>query len=446
MNIKSEGISKRDKKLNSNIKWSLIIKAIAMLITFLKVPILLTYLDPERYGVWLTIMSILIWTQQFDLGLGAGLRYKLAEAFTQQDHNKAKLLVSTCYISMTVIMTLSFIVVSPLLYMIDWSDFLNVDSIDNSELSKIILITYFTLIFQFILNLIVVILNADQRSAMGSVFLPISNLLSLFSILVILEFSSNSLLYACIAMSLPYVLTLTIATIYLFSTKYKYIRPNIQFFRFSYIKDVYSIGIKNFVGQLSSVVVFGTSNLLISKIIEPEAVTEYNTALTFFNITIVFFTMVLVPSISATTDAYIRGDYDWIKRNMKKINKFAALFSLFSFIMLLLSDFVFEIWTGGKVQVSYELSVSLFIYTVLNVFVSSYNMFLVGVGKLYINMLISIFKMLAFIPFAIASLNEFGVIGIVISIIVINTLPNYIFGSIQYFKIVNRNSEGIWNK
>ncbi|MFA7572529.1 MAG: hypothetical protein WCY24_02295, partial [Lutispora sp.] len=60
----------RTVKLKQNVGASFIIKGVSIILGLIKVPILLSYLDSEKYGVWLTISSILMWIQNFDLGLG----------------------------------------------------------------------------------------------------------------------------------------------------------------------------------------------------------------------------------------------------------------------------------------------------------------------------------------------------------------------------------------
>ena len=71
----------RSVLVKKNIAGSLIIKGWSCVIQLLLVPLTLKCLSPYEYGVWLTINSILIWIDSFDIGLGNGLRNKLVEAF-----------------------------------------------------------------------------------------------------------------------------------------------------------------------------------------------------------------------------------------------------------------------------------------------------------------------------------------------------------------------------
>lgn len=436
----------RTQKLKRNVAWSTIIKFGQILIELAKVPILLTYLDTEKYGVWLTIVSILMWTHNFDLGLGSGLRYKLTESIAQDNDSRGRGLVSTAYFSMGLIMLLVFIVVAPILSSLNWNSILNVHTIENSELIITIVSIFLVFAVQFVLELISVVLKADQRAAISDVFKPVGSVISLLVIISLKFFSSNSLLYASLAMSVPFAVVLFIANMYYLSKDYSRFRPSFKFFDKKLLKDIYSLGVKYFLGQFAALVVFSSSNILLSNIINPEEVTTYNIARTYFGLVVIFYTIILVPFAAATTDAYVRKDIDWIKRSMKKLNLVALLASITIFVMLLVSKFAIHLWVGDKVIVPYSLAIALTIYNIMSVFVSPYANFLGAVGKLNVRVYIAVFKIVTFIPAAIFLIKLWGAVGLVVAIIVINTLVNLIFGLIQYRMIINNRAKGIWNK
>lgn len=71
---------RRSSLVRKNIAGSILIKGWGCIVQLLLVPATLKSLNQYEYGVWLTISSILLWVDQFDIGLGNGLRNKLAEA------------------------------------------------------------------------------------------------------------------------------------------------------------------------------------------------------------------------------------------------------------------------------------------------------------------------------------------------------------------------------
>ena len=70
---------------------SFIAKALNILISFLSVPLTVHYLGAERYGVWLTISSLITWMSMTDFGLaGNALVNVLAETSGREDHQGAQ--------------------------------------------------------------------------------------------------------------------------------------------------------------------------------------------------------------------------------------------------------------------------------------------------------------------------------------------------------------------
>lgn len=63
----------------------LLIKICNIIINLAYVPLLINSLNQDRYGIWLTITTIVSWIAFFDIGLGNGLRNKLAESIACKD-------------------------------------------------------------------------------------------------------------------------------------------------------------------------------------------------------------------------------------------------------------------------------------------------------------------------------------------------------------------------
>lgn len=438
--------SRRSINLLKNVAGVTIIRYSSYLLEFLKVPVLLSYLDNEKYGVWLTIVSILLWTNNFDLGLGSGLRYEFTKSLAKGDKQRCKILVSTAYFSMGCIMLVVFLFIGGLSLFLNWNAILNVNTISNKELLITVLSVLFIFILRFIVNLIQTLLLADQRATISSVFMPIGTVFSLICIIIIKNIYPNSLLLASVSMALPYLFILILANLYFFSHEYSQFRPSLTFVRLSVLKDIYSLGFKFFVSQFSTLIVFSTSNILIAQLLSPSDVTTYNIARQYFYLPITFISTFLVSFSAPITEAFVKGDMEWIRRVMEKLKKIAFVLSCCVLVMLLISNIVFQIWTGGRIHIPLTLSVAFAIYAIMNMYASPYGEFLGGVGKFTVRMYVSFFKILVFLPVSIFCIRHWQLEGLVLAICVINTAINIIFGEIQYRKIINGNAIGIWNK
>ena len=96
---------KRTVKAKKNILASILLKGIDSLVYLLLVPVTLGYLNSYEYGIWLTLNSILMWVNSFDIGLGNGLRNRLAEAVAKNDLSLGRIYVSTTFFMLIFLMS-----------------------------------------------------------------------------------------------------------------------------------------------------------------------------------------------------------------------------------------------------------------------------------------------------------------------------------------------------
>ena len=80
--------------IKKNIASALLIKGWSCLIQFLVVPLSLNCLTKYEYGIWLTINSLLLGIDAIDVGLGNGLRNRLAQMMANGDKESARKQVS----------------------------------------------------------------------------------------------------------------------------------------------------------------------------------------------------------------------------------------------------------------------------------------------------------------------------------------------------------------
>lgn len=437
---------KRTVLARKNIIASFGLKAIGLAISFIKVPIILSYLDVEKYGVWLTIASIVNWVHHFDLGIGHGLRNKFAVALANNDTERAKHLVSTAYFYITLIFSCLSIVLIPTILILDWQKILNVESISNRELSLSVLIVFIMFVMRFILNLITMLLKADQRPALADSFLPVGNILALALVFILTNFSEDSLFLACMAIAAPPVVVIFFANLALFNRRYSAYKPRWNNVSKVYFHDIFSLGIKFFLIQLAGLIMFSSTNIILTQVVNPEEVTLYNVARQYYSLPFMFFGIILTPFWSAITDAHARNDFRWIKRTMRFLFKVGLGLSSGLIVLFVVSDFAIDWWLKGKVQIPVDLSVAMILLNLILLLFAPYSSFINGVGKLNLGLRVVVVKSIVFIPVAILLTQQFAATGLVISLILVNSLPSAVFEKLQYYKIINKKASGIWNR
>ena len=143
----------RSSKFKTNIIVSVFFKSADTLIYLLLVPITLGYLNPYEYGIWLTLSSVLAWIDSFDIGLGNGLRNKLAESIANNDKIKARKYVSTTFFMLLILMAILLVIGLLVIHWINWEEVLNLDKY-VSNLEDIIQLSYLFFSLNFSLKFV----------------------------------------------------------------------------------------------------------------------------------------------------------------------------------------------------------------------------------------------------------------------------------------------------
>ena len=143
---------------------TLVIKVLSMLISLAYVPLVLGYLDQEKYGIWITLTTVVNWIRLLDFGMGGGMRNKLAEAISLKQYEKGRVYVSTTFgiLGSTFLLALlAFYVVNPVL---NWQGILNTSIISSSELGSLTNIVVAFIILGFILQPVTLVYAAHGNS------------------------------------------------------------------------------------------------------------------------------------------------------------------------------------------------------------------------------------------------------------------------------------------
>lgn len=438
--------SERSVLAKKHILYSFLFKGISVIISIMFVPLLLNYLDVERYGIWLTLTSIVGWFSFFDVGLGNGLRNRLTEAIAKGENNLAKEYVSTTYAIVSIIFVGILILYYCINPFLQWNEILNTSSVPKNELSLLALIVFTFFFLSFIFNLIGIILMADQKPALNNAFNPLSNVLSIIIIYILSLTMKGAFVLMGFILSIVPVIVLLIATVLLFRKRYRYLKPNINSIKWIHANSLLTLGVKFFVLQVSFIIMFATSNIIISQILGAEQVTIYNIAFKYFQVPVMVFSIFMTPIWSAVTDAYARNDFSWLKNALTKLNKLSILVFIGIIIMLFISPYIYTIWLGPQINIPFSLSVIMALYATINVFLSPYSQFLNGMGKLYIITRLVVFNIILYIPFAILlTKSPLQSSGVMLATCILNatSIPFQIF---QTNRLVNQKAIGIWNK
>jgi O-antigen/teichoic acid export membrane protein len=438
----------RSVKAKKNIISSFLIKGLSICISFIMLPLTLNYVNPSRFGIWLTLSSIVGWFVFFDIGLTLGLRNKFAEAKAKNDDSIARIYISTTYAILSIIFLCVWLLFLFCNNFLNWSKIINVSESMQSEVSTlaVIVFTYFCLFL--VLRIINTILLADQQPAKSSFIDLLGQALSFIVIFILVKTTEGSLIKLGIVFCVSPLLVLVGASLFLFKGIYKRYRPAISQVRFSYAKELLNLGLMFFIIQFAVIVQYQTANIIIARNFSTADVTSYNIVFKYFDILTMVFTIFLTPFWSASTEAYQKKDIQWIRNGIKRYNQLNILLVIIGIVMLVFSSTVYRLWLGeGKVNIVFPLSLWGFLYTNVLLFGRKYVFFLNGISALRIQFLSCIISPFLYVAIAILLIKHYqmGVYSLFIASI-ISSFNGYLLAPLQYYQVIIKNKKGIWIK
>ena len=441
------GTDSRSKKMYKNTVAMIGIRGVSMILTLISAPIMLHHVDRADYGVLLTLTSIVGWVGYMDVGLGNGLRNKLPEFLAKGDFHSAKKIVSSCYVTLAIYVALIiviFLIVSPF---IDWLGVLNSPTSDAGEIRGLTNVVFIAFCIQFLFGLINSILFAYQMPAFQSLFTFVGQFVALIALVIqVYVFDVTSVLQIGAVNSIIPPLVLFLGSIGLFRTKLKDIAPSFKLFEFKSVGSILSLGLKFFVLQMITIVLFQANSIIIARVVSPEAVVEYNLAFKYVSLLTMIFTIVITPVWSATTDAYVRKDFEWINKTLSFSRKVCIASIFIGVLMVLASKFVYGIWLGrGSIDISYSTTGLIFLYISFEMLYKVYGTIINGTGKVFAQMILTGIIAIIYIPLAIFLANLCGLSGVLIANVIVFAL-NYAWSKLQCNKLISQTATGIWNK
>lgn len=438
----------RSALAKKNILGGIIIRGISIVVSLLLVPLTINYVNDSGYGIWLTISSIVAWFSFFDVGLTQGLRNKFAESLARNDHESAQTYVSTAFVLLAMIFFLVWIVFLVVNQFLDWKEILNTPEEMAHEVSIVAIIVFTYFCIQFVLRIVTTVLTANQEPAKSSLIDLGGQLLSLLGVFVLVHITKGSLILLAIALCLSPIAILIVANIYIFGSRYKKYRPQLSKFNPKYTRGLFQLGIIFFIIQIAAIIQFQSANFIIAQNFGPEEVTPFNIVYKYFSVMHMIFAIFLTPFWSASTEAFLKKDFQWIKNAVTKYNILGLVLLAGGILMYLLSQDIYQLWLGkGTVEISNKLSLWGLLYFTTAIFADKYVAFLNGISALRLQFLTSLFSPFLYVFIALFMIHKLhmGVYSLFIAAIA-SGFNGYLIAPIQYFQIIYRSKRGIWTK
>ena len=381
-------LGENDKIVYKNVVGAFLVKGAALFVTLYTLPAYISFFDNnEALGLWFTILSLLNWILNFDLGIGNGLRNHLSASIARNDKEESKKYISSAYFSVGLIVLLMSITFPFAVRNLDFNKLLNIDSaiVSGNALYVSVVIVFIGVMLQFWLKLINSVLYAVQKSSINNFLVLCTNLLILLYVKFAPSSSNdNNVIAMAIVHAVAVLIPLIIATIVIFHKQLCYERPSIAYISKTHIARVLSLGGLFFVFFIAYMLIMSTNEYLITMTTSNSDVIDYQAYYKLFSLGGTIFALTLTPIWSVITKAQTENNIEWIKKTYYRFVLLAILFSLGEVLLIFITEPIMNIWLGQDAigEVDIITCVIFALFGSVMIFVSIFSSIANGLGKL----------------------------------------------------------------
>lgn len=352
-----KGIGQKSKIILKNSFGAFVVKGASLVVSLLTAPAFIRYFNNnEVLGVWFTMLSVLIWFFNFDLGIGNGIRNQLTRDFTNNDYDSAKVTISSGFFSVIAVSIVLIVAGGIAIYCVDLNSFFNVDEelVCAQSLTIATVSIFVAVMLRFMLTFVGSIFYALQKSAVNNV---LSLFVSILQYLFVVFFHFEDVNAALVNLAVAYVfisnLPIIVAGVICFCVELKSCRPSVRFIEHDRVKQIISIGTVFFGCQILYMLIVNTNEFLITKLYGGEYTVEYSFYYKITSMLSTIVTLALTPIWSVVTKAATEKDFAWLNKLYGRFKIIGITLCALEFLIIPVLQPIMDLWLGkGSIDVT----------------------------------------------------------------------------------------------
>lgn len=395
--------------------------------SLITIPLAIRYLGTERFGLWMTVSSLLVMAGFADFGLGNGLLNAVARAHGKDDVDAVRKALSSALAYLCLIAGLLLILFFALYPIVPWADFFRVTS-PAARIDAGPTLMVFTICFALNLPAGVV-----QRTQMGLQEGFLTNGWQLAgSVLSVVGLVLGIWLHAGLPMLIlaiagaPLIASALNGLVF-FGIRRPDLRPHWRLVSLDTTKQIMSVGVLFFVLQIVVAVAYSADGVVIARAVGAVNVPAYVIPQRLFSLLTMMIAMFVTPLWPAYGEAISRGDTAWVRRTLYR-SLFIVLLvtSAAALILFFASRELIHWWAGPGINPPLLLLAGLAIWTVMESCGSALAAFLNGSGFLHLQILVASIFGVTCIVAKVYLARRFGSVGLPWATIVTWGLINFL--------------------
>ncbi|MFG3419433.1 lipopolysaccharide biosynthesis protein [Micromonospora sp. NPDC049460] len=318
----------RSRRLASGIATAVLGRAIGVVVPLLLIPVTLSYLGSERYGLWSAVLALAGMAAFADLGLGNGLMTKLTLCHGTGDSEGARRYLSSAYLLILAVAAALCALLWLTAPALPWSSLLGLPgNMSPGEVRGMVLVGLTAILLNIPLSLITRVQYAFQQVSASNMWQAAGSVLALPLVLLAVWSGQPPVVVVGAAVIGP-LLTNLANSVWVYGYRMPEIRP-----RFSLVDRRLARGLLGLSGMffVLTVVMSAANNadtLIIARTLGLEQVTAYAVPAKVLAQAGMLVGLVNVPLWPANGEALARRDLAWVYRTVRRMTLISTAVTL----------------------------------------------------------------------------------------------------------------------
>ena len=341
-------------------------RVLSILVSVLSLPLTLSYLGAERFGLWAILSSTYLYLTATDFGLGYGITNRIAHLIGADDKEEGKKVASTAILlSLFMGTALGSLLVGCVLLLPVAQWFKIEHAKTETEFKSALLVLCAIVAVVLPVNTVNRIQDGYQETYNRNLWTASSGVITIGFILLCVHAHLSLAFLVGFVLGTP--IALNLGSVFLFLKKYPQVRFSSAAISWRAARELLHVGKWFFLTNITVTMISSVDALLIGRILNPASVTPF-----FFASRIVGMPLGLLASIPGSlwpAFAEARGarDTDWIKSTFFRITSIGiVLTALCASMLAMWGNSVLELWAGPQVKGPASLLIGLAVYMVVS--------------------------------------------------------------------------------
>jgi O-antigen/teichoic acid export membrane protein len=417
---------------------SVLAKAIGVATALISVPLTLHYLGNERYGMWMTMSSLVAMLSFADFGIGNGMLNVIAAAYGRDDRAAMNGAISSGFFSLTAVACLMVFLFALAYPFVPWPRIFNVSSpLARTEAGPAWAIFVVCFLGAIPANLGQRVQGALQRGFVASLWQCAGSVVALLSVLLVIALKGGLVWLVLAYVGTPLLIGALNSAVY-FGVVDPDLRPRWSLADRGQALHVVRVGLLFFFLQIAVSINYGSDDLIISQILGPRAVPAYAIPERMFSTITMVMMMFLLPLWPAYAEAMARGEHDWARRTLLRSLVLAGgVTAIGAATLFVLARPLLALWVGHDVRPPMSLLAALAVWKVIEVCGTAVAMYLNAARVVHFQLIVSSANCAACVILKITLVRQIGVTGISLATIIcyaiVIALPVILFLRMKVF-------------